>query len=122
MARAFAGVIAGYAIFALSAALLFRLSGRDPHAVPDLRFALLSIAFGIAFAALGGWIAALIGGEKGPAASLTLGAAIAIGAVISLVARPGAGAIWSQLAALFLMAPAAVLAGRMRRRRPRTHL
>jgi len=111
MARAFLGVIVGYAIFALSSALLFRYIGR---------FAVVSIVCGIVFAAVGGKVAALIGGEKGPAASLTLGAAIAIGAVIALV--KGTGGMWSGLAAIFLMAPAAVGGGRLFRRRAQQRL
>jgi hypothetical protein len=40
---------------------------------------------------------------------------LAIGAGVSLAATVGHGAIWSQLAALVLMAPAAALGGQARR-------
>jgi hypothetical protein len=43
---------------------------------------------------------------------------VAVGATISLLARPGAGAVWTQSAALLLCAPAS-LAGDWTRRRKR---
>jgi len=108
VARAFLGVIVGYAIFTLSSALLFRSLRPSP---------VVGILCGIAFAAIGGAAAALIGGVKGGAASLTLGVAIAIGALLSIIVGPRGSALWPQLAALLLMAPAAVAGGRMLPRR-----
>ena len=113
MVRAFLGVILGYAVFTGSSALLFRMS--RPSAI-------LAVVCGVVFAGIAGLAAALIGGEKGHAASFTLGVAIAIGAVISIFARPGTGALSAQLAALFLMAPAAVAGGHVLPRRRSPHL
>ena len=49
-------------------------------------------------------------------AGIAVGSIIALGALVSLALSP-AGAIWSQLAALVLMAPAAVTGGLVARQR-----
>ena len=54
MVRSVVGVIAGYLVFGVSAALLFGLSGRDPHAHQDVAFVVLSTAYGVACAGVGG--------------------------------------------------------------------
>jgi hypothetical protein len=89
--RSFAAVLLGYLVFGLSAAVLFPLTGRDRHA-------------------------AAIASHRPPAHAVAVGALIALGAVAALIAAP-ADSRWSQLGALFLMAPAAAL-GRILRRRP----
>ncbi len=114
MLRAIAGVIVGYLIFGVSAALLFALSGRPAHHTAPTVFMVGSIIYGMAFAFLGGWVATIVGRRRGTA--LGVGILIAVGALISLVASPAGNAIWSQVAALVLMAPAAALAGRIHRR------
>jgi hypothetical protein len=43
MVRSVLAVIAGYVVFALSAILLFRLSGRDPHAPAEIGFVLVTV-------------------------------------------------------------------------------
>jgi len=50
------------------------------------------------------------------AAGIAVGSIIALGALVSLALSP-VGAIWSQLAALVLMAPAAVTGGLVARQR-----
>ncbi len=115
MLRTIAGVIVGYLIFGVSAALLFALSGRQAHDPASPAFMVTAIIYGIVFAFVGGWVAAMAARRR--SAALAVGIIIAVGALISLVASPGSGAIWSQVAALVLMAPAASLAGRFSRRR-----
>jgi hypothetical protein len=112
MWRTIAGVIVGYLIFGVSAVLLFVLSGRQPA---SQAFMIGSIVYGMVFAFIGGWVAATLAKRRGGAA-LWVGIVIAVGAVISLLASPAGGAIWSQVSALVLMAPSAVLAGRTRSR------
>lgn len=111
------GVIFGYVIFATSAVLLFRLAGRNPHAAQDVPFMIDSIVYGMAFAALGGYMSAATGGGHAKTQGAWVGAIIAIGAMASLAASPGADARWSMLGALVLMAPSAVLGGIIRGRR-----
>jgi MFS-type transporter involved in bile tolerance (Atg22 family) len=104
-------VIVGYLVFALSAAALFQLTGRDPHAVQPIWFETITIVYGIVFAALGGFVAARIARTNARRQALAVAVVLAVGATFSLIASPGAGATWSQWAALVLMAPAAYLGG-----------
>ena len=108
--RGILGAILGYAIFAAPAALMFNLMGWDPHAPASVTVIVASTVVGIIAAALGGWLAARIGRARWPGA--VVAALIAIGALVSLASRPGGGAVWSQLVALLLLEPAALLASR----------
>jgi hypothetical protein len=113
--RSIAAIVAGYAVFGASAAVLFPFTGRDLHAPAPLAFVLWTTIYGMVFAATGGCTAAAIAPRKPRVHVAIVGALIAIGAVVSLVAAPS-DARWSQLAALFLMAPAAAAGGMLRRR------
>ena len=114
MVRGILGIIVGYLIFAGSAVALFALSRQDPHISASPRFLVLSIVYGIFFALLAGYITALIANVNDLRYVLLLAAIMAAAALVSLLARPGAGAIWSQLSALLLMAPAALVGGHLR--------
>ena len=105
--RSVAAVISGYAIFAASAVLLFQVAGRDPHAPQTLAFECLAVVYGIIFAGLGGLLAAGIAPRRGTLHAAFVTVTIALGAAASLLAKPGAGATWSQWTALVLMAPSA---------------
>lgn len=109
--RAVAAVVGGYLIFALSAVALFHVSGRDPHAPQPVWFVAATVAYGIAFAALAGFIAARCAPARPLRHAAGVAVLLALGATVSLVARPGAGATWSQWGALILMAPSALLGG-----------
>jgi hypothetical protein len=109
--RSVVAVIVGYAIFALSAVSFFRLAGRDPHAPQDALFAASAVVFGIAFAALGGFVAGMIAGRRPILHAGIVAGVLAAGALASLLSSPGEGAIWSQLAAALLMAPSALIGG-----------
>jgi hypothetical protein len=122
--RVFFAVVTGYLIFGISAALLFQFSGQDPHAVPSLGFAILSVLWGIVFALIGGYVAVVCARRDSMLAGVWVSGLLAVLAAVSLFAQWGAGSIWSQLAALLLMAPAASLGGwiamTMRRRKLRS--
>ena len=77
---------------------------------------LASIAFGMAFALLGGYVASWLAGRKPLAHGYAVALVLALGAGISLLSTIGKGAVWSQVAALILMAPCAVLGGWLRSR------
>lgn len=109
--RSILGVFIGYAIFAVSAVVLFHGTGRDPHAQQDARFTAMAIVYGMAFAAVGGLVSAVIAGRRPVLHSAIVGAILALGALASLLSRPGAGAIWSQLGAIVLMAPSTLAGG-----------
>ena len=115
MMRRVAVVITGYLVFTLSAALLFAMSGQDPHLVPSLGFAIVSILYGMAFAFIGGWLAALLGRKDELTHAVFVAALIFLIALISLLLQVGHGSMWSQLAAIFLMSPSAIFGGWARR-------
>ena len=114
MFRRVLGVLLGYVIFAASAVLLFRLSGRDPHAQQDAAFVVGSIAYGMFFGAVGGYVSAAVGGGRARTQAIWVGVIIALGATVSLLAGPKAGSMWSKVGALLLMAPSAIVGGMIR--------
>ena len=117
MIRSILGVIIGYFVFAVSAVLLFSLSGRDSHDVVPTWFLMTSIIYGAFFSALGGYVAATIARRHEFRHAAILSIVIGTGASISLLSRPGKGAIWSQLSALLVMAPATMIGGYLRTRK-----
>jgi hypothetical protein len=114
--RSVAAVLAGYVFFAVCSFAVFRLSGHDPHAPATAAFMLMAVASGIAFAVAGGVLAALLAGRRPLAHAVGVAVVLAAGAVASLATTLGHGAVWSQTAALVLMAPAAALGGWLRAR------
>lgn len=113
--RHVAAVLAGYLLFAGLSAALFALSGRDPHQAADATFVAFSMAYGTIAAVLAGYLAGLIGGGNPLAHARTLALAIAAVGIVSMLSRPGAGAVWTQLAAVVIFAPSAILGGWLRR-------
>jgi hypothetical protein len=116
MLRSIGAVIAGYFVFAASALLLFQLSGREPHADAPLAFKAATTLWGAVFALVGGWLAAHVGVRRPALHGAAVAALIALGAIGSIAARPS-DALWSQLAALVVMAPCAWLGGVLAARR-----
>ncbi len=120
MVRSVVAVIAGYFIFAVSAFLLFRLTGRDPHAPAAIWFQFITVVYGILFAALGGFIAAVLGKHFEIEHALAVTSLIAAFGAASLLATVKTGAIWTQLAAILIIAPSAMLGGYLRQRQIRS--
>ena len=116
MVRSVVAVIAGYLIFAASAVLLFRLTGRNPHAPAELWFVLVTIVYGLFFATVGGFVAALLGKRFEMEHALAVASLIAALGAASLLSDVRAGAIWTQLAAILIIAPCAMLGGYLRQR------
>jgi O-antigen/teichoic acid export membrane protein len=112
--RSILSVVVGYFIFALSAFAFFRISGQPPHQAAPMPIMLGSIAFGMVFALLGGYVAAWLARSRPLAHGAAVAAVLALGATISLLSTLGKAAVWSQVAALVLMAPCAVLGGWLR--------
>jgi hypothetical protein len=117
MIRSIAAVIAGYIVFGASAQLLFQISGQDPHAPASAGFKIASVIWGVVFALIGGWLTARIAVRRPATHAAILAGLIALSACVSLVFR-GAGdtAVWSQVAAVALMAPAAWIGGAVARK------
>lgn len=109
--RSIGSVILGYLLFAVSAFLFFQLSGQRPHAPAAPAVMAASILVGIVGAFAGGYLAARLAGRKPLLHGVAVAVVLAVGAAVSLASTLGHGAIWSQLAALLLMAPSAVLGG-----------
>ena len=118
--RTLLAVVAGYLIFAGSAVLLFHLTAIDPHSPAALGFKAFTMAYGLAFAFLGGFVAGRIARRTDLVCGVALALVIALGATISMIARPGAGALWTQTAALLLCAPASFAGDWIRRKRRAT--
>lgn len=118
--RIFLAVVAGYLIFAVSAVLLFHLTNIDPHSPAALSFKAFTMAYGLAFAFLGGFVAGRIARRADLVCGIALAIFIALGATISMIARPGAGALWTQTAALLFFAPASLAGDWTRRKRRAT--
>ena len=113
-------VVSGYLIFAGSAVLFFRLTNVDPHSPVAVGFEMLTIAYGVAFALLGGFVAGNIARRTDLMSGIVLALVVALGATVFIIARPGAGALWTQTAALLLFAPASVAGDWIRIRGRRT--
>jgi tellurite resistance protein TehA-like permease len=107
--RIILGVIAGYALFVISAVLLFQLAEIDPHADPSVGIAVVTIGFGLIFSFLGGMLAQWIGGQGKLTVNYALAIILAGFAAFSLI--KSSGNHYSQLAAIFLFAPASLLGG-----------
>jgi hypothetical protein len=103
--RVVLGFLAGYGISAVSSILFFLATKRDPHALQPIWFMALTAVVGIAFALLGGFVAARIAGFR---VGQSVGIAIVVVAFLSMI-FDAKGAHWSQVVAMVLMAPAAAL-------------
>lgn len=116
MLRSILGVVLGYAVFAASGFALFQLTGQPPHGEAPVPFMVGAIAYGVAFAILGGYLSGWIAGRRPVAHAAVVAVIMALGATASLVATLGKGTVWSQVSAIAVMAPAAVSGGWLRRR------
>ena len=110
MLRSAGAVVAGYFVFAVSAVLLFQLSGRQPHADAPLTFKIATVVWGAVFAMVGGWLAAHVAVRQPATHAACVGALIAGLATASIIASPST-VIWTQIAAIVVMAPCAWLGG-----------
>ena len=115
MLRSVLAVLCGYALFALAAVLMFRLSGHGAHDSATLLFTIVSTVVGVAAAFGAGASAGRLAPSRPVTHAAVVAAIIATGATMSLLAAPSSGT-WSQLAALCLMTPAAVAGGFVVRR------
>jgi hypothetical protein len=101
-------IIVGYAIFALSAVALFAF-GQDPHSDAALGFKVLTAVYGAAFSCLGGYVGQLIAKRKTLTLNFCLALIIAGFAAFSWF--KSGGQHWTQLFAIVIFAPSAILGG-----------
>jgi hypothetical protein len=114
--RSIAVVVLGYLLFALPSYAFFRITGQAPHQPAPLGVMAASILVGVVAAFAGGYCAGRLAPARPLAHAVAVALLLGVGATVSLLGTLGSGAIWSQLAALLLMAPAAVLGGVARAR------
>jgi len=115
--RSAGSVVTGYALFAVSAFLVFNLSGQPPHQAAPLWFMVVSTILGMFFAFLGGYVSGLLAGTKPLGHAIGVASILFIGATISLAITFGKGAVWSQVTAIILVAPSAIFGGWVKSRR-----
>ena len=113
VARNIAAVIVGYLIFAVSAVMLFNLSGIDPLAETGLMTKFGVVVFGCVFSFIGGYVAKLIAAANTLTVNIVLAVLMAAFAAFSFFKSPGEH--YTQIAAIFLFAPASILGGFARR-------
>jgi hypothetical protein len=112
-------VLVGYLVFGIPTILLFTVAGVDPRQEPELGFRIWSTAYGVFFAFTGGYVAARIAGKKEITHASAVACILAFLATVSLIAQPGHGSLWSQIAALGFMTPAVIFGGVLRARQVR---
>ena len=112
--RHIAAVVVGYVVFAAASVALFAFSGRDPHAWYGWGFFAVCAVAGCLYSMAAGWVAGLIGGGRPMTHARTVAICVAAVAIVSWLARPGAGYVWSQAVAVFLLAPAVLVGGLLR--------
>ena len=109
--RSAAAVIAGYLVFGVATGLLFAVVSQDPHSVAGTGYMIGTTLYGAFFAALGGFLTASMANTSRMGHVAVLAGIIAGGAVVSILTRASDEAMWSQLAAIVIIAPAAILGG-----------
>jgi hypothetical protein len=102
------GVVLGDFIFAGGSVLMFYLAKIDPHGPAPMSFIVLSVVAGSVLAFAGGVAGSTLGARQDMICGMLLTAIIAVGAIASMISRPGQGALWSQTGAL-ISAPAALI-------------
>lgn len=115
MTRKILAVVAGYMVFAVSAALLFIISGHPAHQNAPWDFKILTIAYGIFFSVLAGLILQLIAKQTTLKLNFILALVIFLLAAVSRFTSGGCH--WTQYFAMFIFAPASVLGGYLYQRR-----
>ena len=109
MVQKFLGVIVGYAIFAATSLVLFKLSGQNPHADPTVSFVIVTIIYGGIFSFIAGFIAQLIVRTKNLNVNYILAFILAGFAAFSFF--KSSGNYWTQLTAILVFAPVSILGG-----------
>jgi hypothetical protein len=109
--RSAAAVIAGYLVFGAATGLLFAVVNQDPHSVASTGYMIGTTLYGALAAALGGFVTASIARSSRMGHAAVLAGIIAGGALVSILTRASDEAMWSQLAAIVVIAPSAILGG-----------
>ncbi|MCB0495858.1 MAG: hypothetical protein KDC79_06960 [Cyclobacteriaceae bacterium] len=109
MIRKILSIISGYAIFVLTSIALFRISGQNPHADPTIWFAVFTLIYGVFSSFIAGFLTRLIAKTTDLKINYVLALIIAGFATFSLFKTEGNH--WTQLLAIFILAPASIFGG-----------
>lgn len=113
MVQKILGVIVGYAIFATTSLVLFKLSGQNPHADPTVSFVIVTIIYGGIFSFIAGFIAQLIARTKNLNVNYILAFILAfiLAGFAAFSFFKSSGNHWTQLTAILVFAPVSILGG-----------
>lgn len=112
--RNIVAVIVGYLIFAVSAVMLFKFAGIDPHAESGIATKAGVIALGAVFAFIGGFTAKIIAASRSLVPNIIL--AILMAGFAAFSALRSGGEHYTQIAAIFVFAPASLIGGIFRKK------
>ncbi len=115
MTKKVLGVVVGYLIFALSAVIYFRSTGRQPDAVPTAAFAIITSIYGLVFSFIGGSVLQIIAKSGNLKLNYVLAIIIAGFALFSLLMTEGSH--WTQIVSIALFAPCSIAGGYLCMRR-----
>lgn len=107
--RNIAAVIVGYLIFAVSALLLFKFAGIEPHAHSSTLTVVQVVVFGAIFAFVAGFVAKIIAGARSLRANVALAVLMFCFAAFSSV--QSSGSHYTQFAAMAIFAPVSLFGG-----------
>jgi hypothetical protein len=114
MIRNILSIITGYLIFAVSSIVLFILTEHKPHGEASVAFKIVTVAYGVFFSVVAGFVLQLIAQQKTLTLNYILAVVIFLFATISLVTATGTH--WTQLSAMIIFAPVSVLGGYLKLR------
>jgi len=112
--RSVLAVIAGYAIFAVSAGLWFQLTGQPPHKDATISFQLATLLYGALFSLLGGFITQLIAKTSSIKVNIALMVVVFVLALASMLLSSGSH--WTQWMTMAMFAPLALAGGYINRK------
>jgi hypothetical protein len=96
-------------VFAVSAVLLFNLTGQKPHADATISFKVITALYGAFFSVLSGLILQLIARTKNLTLNFVLAFIMDAFAAVSVLTSSGSH--WTQLFAIVVFAPASIVGG-----------
>lgn len=109
MTRKILSVLVGYFIFVVTSLALFRIAGQNPHNDPSITFVILTILYGVIFSFVAGLVTQLI--AKTTDLKTIYGLAFIIAGFATFSFFKSEGSHWTQLLAIFIFAPTAILGG-----------
>jgi ABC-type Fe3+-siderophore transport system permease subunit len=109
MGKKIFSIIIGYAIFVITALLLFKFSGQKPHDNPPTFFVVFATAYGSVFSFIAGFVTYFFSKSSNLKINYALACIMASFAMFSFLKTSGNH--WSQLLAIFIFAPISILGG-----------